>query len=49
MPDNVASQEVARRLGETKGERSVLRIGGKEYPIDIWGITRGEWMKRANG
>lgn len=47
--DNFASQEVARRLGETRGESSVLRIGGKEYPIEIWSITRGAWMKRANG
>jgi RimJ/RimL family protein N-acetyltransferase len=46
---NVASQEVARRLGETRGEATVLRIAGKEYPIEIWSITRGEWMKRANG
>ena len=46
-PDNVPSQAVAVRLGETKGERSALTVGGKDYPIDIWAITRGEWQRRA--
>src|SRR5579871_3200222 len=45
--DNVASQEVAKRLGETRGDEAVLHIGGKKYPIDIWSITRDAWMKRA--
>jgi RimJ/RimL family protein N-acetyltransferase len=45
-PDNTASQAVAKRLGETKGERASLRIGGKDYPVDLWGITRSEWLKR---
>ena len=45
-PENVPSQSVAVRLGETKGERSALKVGGKEYPIDIWAITRGEWQRR---
>jgi RimJ/RimL family protein N-acetyltransferase len=44
--NNVASQAVAKRIGETKAERTVLRIGGKEFPVDIWAITRTEWMKR---
>lgn len=47
-PDNVASQEVARRIGETKGERQFLRIGGHDYPVDIWAITRAEWEKRQS-
>jgi RimJ/RimL family protein N-acetyltransferase len=47
-PDNVASQAVARRLGETKGERTALTVGGKDYPIDIWFITRGEWLRRTS-
>jgi len=46
-PENVASQAVAIRLGETKAERSVLRVGGKDYPVDIWAITRGEWQRRS--
>jgi RimJ/RimL family protein N-acetyltransferase len=45
---NVASQAVARRIGESRGERAVLRIAGKEYPVDIWAITRDEWMKRPH-
>jgi len=45
--NNVASQSVAKRIGETKAESSVLRIGGKEFPVDIWAITRAEWMKRG--
>jgi RimJ/RimL family protein N-acetyltransferase len=43
---NIASQAVAKRIGQTKAERSVLRIAGKEYPVDIWAISRAEWMKR---
>lgn len=45
-PENAPSQAVAERLGETKGERSALRVAGKDYPIDIWVITRGEWQRR---
>jgi len=47
-PDNSASQAVARRLGETKGERTNLRIGGSEFPVDLWVITRAEWQKRQS-
>jgi RimJ/RimL family protein N-acetyltransferase len=46
-PDNTPSQAVASRLGETKGERTALRVAGKDYPIDIWVITRGEWQRRT--
>jgi RimJ/RimL family protein N-acetyltransferase len=45
---NVASQNVAKRLGETKGERANLRIAGKDNPVDLWVITRSEWQKRRN-
>jgi RimJ/RimL family protein N-acetyltransferase len=45
-PKNVASQAVAQRLGETKGERVSLRIGGKDYPVDVWTITREAWRSR---
>jgi RimJ/RimL family protein N-acetyltransferase len=45
-PDNAASQGVARHVGETKGERWSIRTGGKDYPVDIWAITRGEWLQR---
>jgi RimJ/RimL family protein N-acetyltransferase len=45
-PDNTASQAVAARLGETRGERTALTVAGKDYPVDIWSITRGEWQRR---
>ncbi|HSM96760.1 MAG TPA: GNAT family N-acetyltransferase [Rhizomicrobium sp.] len=45
-PANIPSQNVARRVGETKGERTNLRIGGKDYPVDLWVITRETWLKR---
>src|SRR6185436_7410194 len=35
-PENKSSQAVAVRLGETITERTSLRIGGKDYPVDIW-------------
>ncbi|HEY2070564.1 MAG TPA: GNAT family N-acetyltransferase [Rhizomicrobium sp.] len=46
-PDNAASQAVAARIGEVKGERREHVIDGKVYPFDIWVITRDEWRKRA--
>jgi RimJ/RimL family protein N-acetyltransferase len=45
-PGNAASQAVARRLGETKGELRMLHIAGKDFPADIWSITRADWMKK---
>jgi len=45
---NTASQSVARRIGERKVGQDVLRVGGKEYPIDIWAITRAEWQARQS-
>jgi RimJ/RimL family protein N-acetyltransferase len=47
-PENFPSQAVARRVGETKGERANLRIGGQDYPVDLWGITRAAWLKRQS-
>lgn len=44
--DNVASQKVAQRLGETKSERREIGVGGKSFPVDIWSISRAEWQKR---
>lgn len=44
--DNVASQKVAQRVGETRGERVNLRIAGHDYPVDLWFITREEWQRR---
>jgi RimJ/RimL family protein N-acetyltransferase len=47
-PDNTPSQAVAARVGEMKGARTHLRIGGKEFPVDLWVITRSEWLKRQS-
>ncbi len=46
-PENVASQGVARRIGESKGERRTLRVGREDFPVDVWSITRDEWQRRA--
>jgi RimJ/RimL family protein N-acetyltransferase len=43
-PDNIASQQVAMRVGETKGPRHELIVGGKAYPVDIWSISRETWL-----
>lgn len=43
--DNAASQAVARRLGETRGERYDITFAGKTFPTDIWSITRAEWAR----
>lgn len=45
-PENAASQKVAVRLGETKGERSEVVVSGEGFPIDIWSIGRDVWQKR---
>ncbi len=47
-PDNIPSQAVARRIGETKGELRHIRTAGKDYPVDIWAITRDEWQRQAH-
>jgi RimJ/RimL family protein N-acetyltransferase len=46
-PDNTPSQQVAARLGETKGRRITHTMQGRDWPLDIWAITRSEWQKRA--
>jgi len=45
-PENTASQAVAQRIGETKGEQRMLRVAGKDFPVDIWSIGRNEWQRR---
>ena len=45
-PENRASQEVAKRLGETKSGPWELTIAGNRYPVDIWQITREDWELR---
>jgi RimJ/RimL family protein N-acetyltransferase len=46
-PENRASQSVALRLGESLGPDFQLVLGGKNYPVQIWSITREEWRRRA--
>ncbi|HUJ03109.1 MAG TPA: GNAT family N-acetyltransferase [Rhizomicrobium sp.] len=46
-PDNRASQGVATRIGETKGERRELAVDGEIFTADIWSIGREEWRRRA--
>ncbi len=45
--DNVASQKVAARLGETRGPAQQLVAGGEEFEAEIWSITRAEWQRRS--
>lgn len=45
-PENQASQSVARKIGETKGRRMDIEVGGSVYTCDIWAISRAEWKKR---
>ncbi len=42
-PDNRASQKVAERLGETRGERITAAFVGKTHEVDIWRIARRDW------
>jgi RimJ/RimL family protein N-acetyltransferase len=46
-PRNVASQAVATRLGETRGEAVVIPYQGKTFDAEIWSITREEWRRRS--
>jgi RimJ/RimL family protein N-acetyltransferase len=46
-PENKASQAVAERIGETRGERRELSVGTQKFPVDIWSISREEWRKRG--
>ena len=45
-PDNVASQQVAKKLGSTNRGRGALPAPYHESVIDIWGQTRSEWRAR---
>ncbi len=46
-PGNIASQAVAMRLGETKGERTQLTVSGQTFPIDLWHLSREDWQRRV--
>ncbi|MBU6299020.1 MAG: GNAT family N-acetyltransferase, partial [Alphaproteobacteria bacterium] len=45
-PHNKASQAVAVRLGESKGPRRDIIIGGKAYAADIWSVSRVDWCAK---
>ena len=44
--DNIASQKVAARLGETRGQTRTLTADGESFDVEIWSIARAEWKKR---
>lgn len=46
-PRNEASQKVAARLGETRGERLDVLHNGKTHITEIWSISREEWKRRT--
>jgi RimJ/RimL family protein N-acetyltransferase len=48
-PRNAASQAVAARLGETRGESTVIPFQGKTFTADIWSISRADWRRRSAG
>lgn len=43
---NEASQKVAQRLGETRGERREIQHNNKTFTVDIWEIAREDWQAR---
>lgn len=47
-PANVASQQVARRLGSRNLGPGKLPAPYEQTVIDIWGQSRDEWRARAN-
>jgi len=46
-PENRASQGVAVKLGETKGRRMDIDLGGTIYTCDLWAISRRVWCRRS--
>jgi RimJ/RimL family protein N-acetyltransferase len=48
VPDNLASQRVAQRLGDTKGPRHDIVISGNAFTVDLWSITRDAWNNRLS-
>lgn len=44
--ENFPSQNVAKRLGQTKGGKATLFLQGKSFPVDVWEITRDRWSSR---
>ena len=42
-PENLASQNVARRLGQTKGGKATMVLNKESFTTDVWEITRDRW------
>jgi RimJ/RimL family protein N-acetyltransferase len=42
-PENFASQNVAKRLGQTKGAPATLVLQKESFTADVWEITRDRW------
>ncbi|MGH7555874.1 MAG: GNAT family N-acetyltransferase [Longimicrobiales bacterium] len=42
--ENHASQNVAKRLGHTKGAPTTLTVFGKSFTADIWELPRTRWL-----
>lgn len=45
-PDNHASQKLAQRLGSTLRGPGKLPAPFEDAPIEIWGQTRAQWLRR---
>jgi RimJ/RimL family protein N-acetyltransferase len=48
-PGNIASQNVAKRLGSTMKGPGKLPPPFQDVVVDVWGQTRDEWMARRHG
>jgi RimJ/RimL family protein N-acetyltransferase len=48
-PDNVASQNVAKRLGSALRGRGRMPAPYDDLPVDIWGQSREAWRARRAG
>jgi RimJ/RimL family protein N-acetyltransferase len=48
-PDNLASQQVARKLGSINRGRGKLPPPFQESVVDIWGQSREDWRSRRSG
>ncbi|MFT3756283.1 MAG: GNAT family N-acetyltransferase [Pseudoxanthomonas sp.] len=47
-PDNIASQNVARRLGSSLKGPGKLPPPFQESRVDVWGQTRAQWQQRKH-